>query len=86
MKNVLILGAGLSASSLIKYMLDHSEKHQWAIKLGDVSLELCEKKLDHHKNGMAIEFDVTNQKQVDEEVKKADIVISMLPARFPHHC
>lgn len=84
MKNVLILGAGLSASSLIKYMLDHSEEHQWTIKLGDVSLDLCERKLENHKNGIAFVFDVTDQKQVDLEIKKADMVISMLPARFHH--
>ncbi|MFT5729477.1 MAG: saccharopine dehydrogenase-like NADP-dependent oxidoreductase [Desulforhopalus sp.] len=82
MKNVLILGAGLSASSLIKYMIDHSEEYDWAIKLGDISLKLCEKKIAGHQNGEAFVFDVKNQKQVDLEVKNADIVISMLPANF----
>ena len=84
MKKVLILGAGLSTSSLIKYMIDHSEEYDWGIKLGDISLELCEKKIAGHKNGEAFVFDVTNQKQVDLEVKNADIVISMLPASLHH--
>jgi saccharopine dehydrogenase-like NADP-dependent oxidoreductase len=84
MKNVLILGAGLSTSSLIKYMIDHSGKYDWIIRLGDISLALCEKKLGGHKNGEAFVFDVRNQKQVDLEVKNADIVISMLPAAFHH--
>ncbi len=84
MKKVLILGAGLSASSLIKYLLDHSKKHNWKIKLGDVSLELAEQKIAEHSNGEAFVFDVNNQAQVDAEIKSADIVVSMLPARFHH--
>ena len=84
MKNVLILGAGLSASSLIKYMLDHSIENNWKIKLGDVSEELANQKIDGHDNGEAFAFDVNNQEQVDTEVKNADIVVSMLPARFHH--
>ena len=84
MKKVLILGAGLSASSLIKYMIDHSEECNWTIKLGDISLELCEQKIAGHKNGEAFVFDVKNQNQVDLEVKRADLVISMLPAAFHH--
>lgn len=84
MKKVLILGAGLSTSSLIKYMIDNSEEYDWGIKLGDISLELCEKKIAGHKNGEAFVFDVKNQKQVDLEVKNADIVISMVPASFHH--
>ncbi len=84
MKKVLILGAGLSASSLIKYMISHSEEFNWLIKLGDISLELCEQKIAGHKNGEAFVFDVKNQNQVDQEVKNADLVISMLPATFHH--
>jgi saccharopine dehydrogenase-like NADP-dependent oxidoreductase len=84
MKQVLILGAGLSSSSLIKYMIDHSEKYDWHIKVGEISLESCEKKIAGHKNGEAFIFDIRNQKQVNQEVKNADIVISMLPASFHH--
>ncbi len=84
MKEVLILGAGLSASSLIKYMLDHSEKYNWHIRLGDYSLESAEKKINNHQNGEAFIFDVNNLEQVHQEVEKADIVVSMLPARFHH--
>ncbi len=84
MKRVLILGAGLSASSLIKYMLDHSEQYNWHIRLGDYDLKSAQKKIDNHKNGEAFIFDVNDENQVHEEVKQADIVVSMLPARFHH--
>lgn len=84
MKKILILGAGLSSSSLIKYLLDHSEQHEWKVIVGDMSLEVANKKINNHQNGEAIEFDVFNEQQRIKEIENADIVISMLPARFHH--
>jgi saccharopine dehydrogenase (NADP+, L-glutamate forming) len=82
MKKILILGAGLSSSSLIKYLLDHSSENNWKIKVGDVSLSLAEAKINSHINGEAFEFDIFNEVQKDKEIMNADAVISMLPARF----
>ena len=70
MKKILILGAGLSSSSLIKYLLDHSKEHNWKVRVGDMSLEVAERKVDNHENGEAIEFDVFNEQQRIEEIKK----------------
>jgi len=84
MKKILILGAGLSSSSLIKYLLDHSKEYDWKIRVGDMSLELAKAKINKHENGEAIEFNVFNEQQRIEEIQNADIVISMLPARFHH--
>ena len=80
MQKILILGAGLSASSLIKYLLEHSEKYDWKIRIGDLSVETAERKIEGHANGEAFEFDVSNEAQCYEEVAAADIVVSMLPA------
>ncbi len=80
MQHILILGAGLSASSLIKYLLEHSEEYNWHIRLGDLSVETAEKKINNHPRGEAFYFDVNNDDQCIMEVKKADIVVSMLPA------
>jgi len=82
MKNILILGAGLSSSSLIKYLLDHSTENSWKIRLGDFSLATAQEKINNHINGIAIEFDIFNEEQKENEIKNADAVISMLPARF----
>lgn len=82
MRNILIIGAGRSASSLIKYLLDKSEKEQLQLTIADLSLELAEKKANNHKNARAIEFDVFNEKQRHEEIQKATIIISMLPAHM----
>ncbi len=79
MKNILIIGAGRSSSSLIKYLLAHSNEESWNVTVGDVSMDLVKQKIDNHPNARAIIFDVNNQAQREEEIKNADIVISMLP-------
>lgn len=80
MKNVLVIGAGRSASSLIKYLLDNAAKEQWNITVGDVSLELVKKKVKNYSHARAIAFDINNDTQREQEIQHADIVISMLPA------
>ncbi|MFN7012843.1 MAG: saccharopine dehydrogenase C-terminal domain-containing protein [Bacteroidia bacterium] len=79
-KNILIIGAGRSSSSLIKYLLDESVKHNWHVTVGDMSLEMAQQKVSNHPNGSAILFDINNESQRNEEINKADIVVSMLPA------
>lgn len=82
MKNVLIIGAGRSASSLIKYLLDKSESENLHITIGDLSLELAQRKTKGHKNATPISLDINNTEQRQNEIQKADIVISMLPAHM----
>ncbi len=83
MKNILVIGAGRSASSLIKYLLDNSTTENWNVTIGDVSLDLVKQKIGNHKNARAIHFDINNETQREEEIKQSDVVISMLPA-FMH--
>ncbi|MCF6366205.1 MAG: saccharopine dehydrogenase NADP-binding domain-containing protein [Bacteroidales bacterium] len=84
MNKIFLIGAGLSASTLINYLLDNSEEHNWKLRVGDFSLETAKKKIKGHKNAEAIKFDIYDEMQRDEEIKNADIVISMLPARMHH--
>ena len=83
MQTVLILGAGLSSTSLIKYLLDHS-RHGWKIRVGDIKLENALERINGHPDGEAFRFDVHDPDQCRNEVAQADIVISMLPARMHH--
>jgi len=82
MRNILIIGAGRSASSLIKYLLEKSESEKLHLTIGDLSLELAQKKTQNHKNATAIALDIFNETQRKAEIQKADIVISMLPAHL----
>ena len=82
MKNILIIGAGKSSSSLIKYLLEKSDEENLKIIIADISIENALELIDNHKNASAIIFDVFNENQRKQEIEKSDIVISMLPARF----
>ncbi len=82
MRNILIIGAGRSASSLIQYLLNKSDEQNLHLTIGDLSLELAQRKTNNHKNATAIQLDIHNEIQRHLEIEKADIVISMLPAHM----
>ncbi len=82
MKIITILGAGLSATSLINYLLQHAEENDWQIRLGDIDEQLAKKKINGSTRGQGFAFDVSNNTQVEEIVSTSDFVVSLLPARF----
>lgn len=82
MRKILIIGAGRSSSSLIKYLLDKSTSENLHITIGDVSIENAKEKINDHPNATPISLDVFNANERETAIKNADIVISMLPARF----
>lgn len=82
MRNILVIGAGRSSSKLIQYLLDKSTSERLFVVVADISLENAQEWIKGHKNAKAIIFDVFNNVQRKEEIQKADLVISMLPARF----
>jgi saccharopine dehydrogenase-like NADP-dependent oxidoreductase len=82
MKSILILGAGLSASSLIRYLLKRSAEYNWQVRVVDQDIELVKRKLDGHPNGVAMAFNALDPNERREEIAQADLVISMLPAKY----
>jgi saccharopine dehydrogenase (NADP+, L-glutamate forming) len=80
MKKILVIGAGRSAVTLIKYLLNNSVANNWQVTVADFSIALAEEAVSNHENGKAIFFNVTDETQRESEIKQADIVISMLPA------
>lgn len=82
MQTILVLGAGLSASSMIRYLLENSEENKWQIRIVDQDLATVERKIKGHPNGIALAFNALDRAERKPEIEKADLVISMLPARF----
>ena len=82
MKNILIIGAGKSSSALVKYLLEKSDTENLHLTIGDISTNNATKIINNHANAVAIVLDVFDKNQRETAIKKADIVISMLPARF----
>lgn len=81
-RNILIIGAGRSASCLVKYLLDKSTSENLHIIIADKVVESAKKMAGNHPNAEAISLDIFDEKARKEAVKNANIVISMLPARF----
>lgn len=82
MRKILVIGAGRSASNLITYLINKSEQENLHITIGDLSLQNAQEHIKGHKNATAITLDIFNDEDRKKAVQNADIVISMLPARF----
>lgn len=80
MKNILIIGAGRSSSALISYLLKSAEEHDWSVRVGDMNEAFAQDRAGTSTRGTAIRFDINNQQQREEEIQRADLVVSMLPA------
>ncbi len=84
MKKVLVLGAGQSSPALIKYLLDNSTKYNWFVTVCDRDFELAQKRVNGHPNGVAIEFDVTDEAMRHSQIKNSDVVINFLAPKFQY--
>lgn len=79
MKKVLILGAGLVAKPLVRYLLQQPDLQ---VKVASRTVGKAEKLIEGHPRGAAKELDLKNEGVLNEEVKWADLVISMVPYTF----
>lgn len=79
MKKILVLGAGLSAGYLVKYLLQHASKEKWFVTVADAQLENALKKVGKSKHGEAIQLDIEQAQKRKELIQQTDLVISLLP-------
>lgn len=80
MQRILIIGSGRSSSMLLRYLEKNSNKYGWEITVGDRDIRHASEKAG--AGTRTITLDVFNELQLNAEVQAADIVVSMLPARF----
>ena len=64
MNNILVIGAGRSAITLIKYLFDNAEVNNWFVTVADFSLDLAKETVGNLENGKAISFNVTDDNQL----------------------
>ena len=79
MKKVLILGAGLVAKPLVRYLLDQPN---FEVEVASRTVSKAIKLIDNHPNGTAKELNLKNEEGLKNEVANADLVISMVPYSF----
>lgn len=82
MDQILILGAGRSSSSLINYLIENAASYDWQLTIADYALQLAEAKAKGSDRAKAVAFDINHEEECTGLVAQADLVISMLPARF----
>lgn len=79
MKKILILGAGLVAGPLVRYLLDQPG---FEVEVASRTVSKAEKLIAQHPRGKAKELNLKDENALKEEISKADIVISMVPYSF----
>ncbi|EMY81131.1 saccharopine dehydrogenase NADP-dependent (L-glutamate-forming) [Psychroflexus gondwanensis ACAM 44] len=82
MRSILIIGAGKSTSSLVRFLLKASTQEDLQLIIGDISIDNARSLAADHPNAKAIQLDIFDKANRQEAIQNADIVISMLPARF----
>jgi saccharopine dehydrogenase-like NADP-dependent oxidoreductase len=82
MRNILIIGAGRSATSLIHYLMNKAAAEQLQLFIADLSLELAQQKTNNHPHTTALALDIFNAEARAAAIQQVDLVISMLPAHL----
>ena len=81
-RRILLVGAGKSTSYLLDYLLEHSGEENLEIIIADKYPEAIPEQLHNHPNSSVIGLDISDSTARRAEIDRADIVISMLPARL----
>jgi saccharopine dehydrogenase (NADP+, L-glutamate forming) len=82
MKNLLIIGAGRSATILINYILEQAKQNNFFVTIADADIELAQKKIKDHPNGRAIWLDASKPNDRREVINRHDVVVSLLPPQM----
>ena len=82
MKNLLIIGAGRSASVLIRYMLQEAVANNFLVTVADADIDLARKKINGHSHGRAIWLDASKPNDRRDIITRHDVVVSMLPPQM----
>ncbi|MGA1793870.1 MAG: saccharopine dehydrogenase C-terminal domain-containing protein [Thermoplasmatota archaeon] len=80
MKRVLVLGAGLVAKPLVRYLLDTAG---FEVTVASRTAEKGDRMIAGHRNGSVRRFDISKDLNLKELVKDHDLVVSLLP--YIHH-
>ncbi|MBU1101342.1 MAG: saccharopine dehydrogenase NADP-binding domain-containing protein [Bacteroidetes bacterium] len=78
MTNILLLGAGLVARPLVKYLLEQ----KFNLTIADKDLARATEMVGNNPNGTITDLDVNDTKSLSDLIKKHDLVISLLPYTF----
>ncbi len=78
-KQVLVLGAGMVSRPLVRYLLDQADVH---VTVASRTVSKAEQIIENHPDGTAISLDVDDDAQLEQLIKHANVVVSLLPYVF----
>jgi saccharopine dehydrogenase-like NADP-dependent oxidoreductase len=79
MKQVLVLGAGLVARPLVRYLL---AQEGFQVTVASRTLEKAEKLIGDMANGEAVQLDVRDEPMLERLISAADLSVSLLPYAY----
>lgn len=83
MKQILIIGAGRSSTVLIDYLKKYTQEAPVRLTIADADLQLAKAKAGMESEKIrAVAIDIFKEEALAEAVSQANLVISMVPARF----
>lgn len=85
MQTILIAGAGKSSIYLIQYILTYAPRNKWKVIIADSDANLIKEKIGKSTSAEVAAIDITNAAQREPLVKRADIVISLMPPHLHIH-
>ena len=82
MQNLLIIGAGRSATVLINYILEQARQYNFFVTVADADLNLAQQKVHGHANGRAIWLDASKPTDRKDIINRHDVIVSLLPPQM----
>lgn len=79
MKNIVVFGAGKSATCLIDYLTRICTEKKWSLTIGDANAEALKKKIVKSSALNPVQVNVENSAERNAIIQQADLVISLLP-------
>jgi saccharopine dehydrogenase (NADP+, L-glutamate forming) len=79
MSQILLFGAGKSATTLIRYLIAAAGPRGWLVVVAENHVELALSKIGSASCARAVRVDVEDEAERDRLVAEADVVISLLP-------
>lgn len=79
MNKILVLGAGLVARPLIRYLLD--QPNYW-VTVASRTVSKAERLIDNHPRGIAVPLNVTDAQTLRGLIARSDLVVSLVPYTY----
>lgn len=81
-RSILVIGAGKSTSYLLDYLLERASREALHITIGDLDTRGIPAAIQAHPHVSILELDIFKDAERKAAIAAADIVVSMLPARY----